>query len=337
MNDEASYRLHNVILALLCGVLGLTSYGLRASAVQGSGDVIINIEKNVPGRYSTTVTRNSGAGSLGASYVTTNLSDKEKLVGLVQGAGQGVCSGRYLTGTGELQGISIPIAMFSQRPYRYEKNYLCGSPVNFASSNGDNVVGFVLGATIDGDSTQIKLAENIDLSKYAGQRILLGNVRLTGDNREIQSNNVYLSFARTLRSDPAVIEASFIKLDAARFSEVAINEDTTKTAMLNVRRISDAPATLLPFTITFESKKGAPNSEFRMYSHEEPGKFIPYTVRFNKRAIGYGELLNYSLGSTNGASELFEINFVIQGKDLVGLKGGTHFSDTFTAVVTPGL
>ena len=331
------FSVGSVRLCMLSAILGLACQPLQASVTQGAGDLIINVEKSAPGRYSTTVTRDGGAGSLGASYFVTTLSNGDKLSGVVQSAGQGLCSGRYLTGSGALQGVRIPIAMFSQRPYRYEKNYQCGSTINYVSNSGDNVVGFAVGDNQSGDGTEIVLQKNTDLSQYAGQRILLGNVRLTGNDGVVEASNVYLSFARTLKSDPALIDASFVKVDAARFSTVAINQDTVKTAVLNVRRISDSPATVLPFNVTFESMKGAPNGDFRMYSLEQPEKFIPYGVSVDKRTVGYGDVLTYTLGSTSGSAQLLEINFTIRGKDLVGLKGGTHFSDTFTAVVTPGL
>ena len=331
------FPIRRIGLCLFYAGLGLVCHPLLAAVTQGSGDLIINVEKNAPGRYSTIVTRDGGAGSLGPSYSVSTLSDGEKLSGIVQSAGQGLCSGRYLTGSGVLQGVRIPIAMFSQRPYRYEKNYQCGSTINYVSSSGDSVVGFALGDSQSGDGTEIVLQKNTDLSQFAGQRILLGNVRLTGNDGVAKASNVYLSFARTLRSDPALIDASFLKADAARFSTVAINQDTIKTAVLNVRRISDSPATVLPFNVTFESMKGAPNRDFRMYSLEQPEKFIPYGISVDKRTVGYGDVLTYTLGSTSGSAQLLEINFTIRGKDLVGLKGGTHFSDTFTAVVTPNL
>ncbi|WP_159565992.1 hypothetical protein [Budvicia diplopodorum] len=332
-----SFSLHRVGLGLLLVTLGLACQPLQAAVTQGAGDLIINMEKKAPGRYSTTVTRDGGAGSLGASYFVTTLANGDRLSGVVQSAGQGVCSGRYLIGSGALQGVRIPIAMFSQRPYRYEKNYQCGSTINYAASSGDSVMGFAVGDSQSGDGTEIVLQKNADLSQYAGQRILLGNVRLTGNDGVVEASNVYLSFARTLRSDPALIDASFVNADAARFSTVAINQDTVKTAVLNVRRISDSPATVLPFSLTFESMKGAPNGDFRMYSLEQPDRFIPYGVSVDRRTVGYGDVLTYTLGSSSGSAQMLDITFTIWGKDLVGLKGGTRFSDTFTAVVTPGL
>lgn len=337
MKNGAKYRLCLISIALLGSAVGPCANFASAAEAQGRGDVIVNVERNGAGGYRATVVREGGASPLGPSYYTATVSGGETLSGQVSAAGQGICFGRFISGTGDLNGVRIPIAMFSQRPYRYEKNYLCGNPVSFAAPSGESAIGFVLGGSAEGDAPEITLDDRADLSRYQGQRVLLGRVRLSDANGEVQANNVYLSFPRGLRGDTAVLTASFIKADAATFSEVATGMDSKKTATLVVSRAITAPSGVIPFMLSFESKKGAPNADFRMYGHENVDKYIPYSVSVNGQKVGYYQELHYLLGSAPGATQMIDITFTLQGKDIAGLKGGTHFSDTFTAVVTPEL
>ncbi|VFS61523.1 hypothetical protein [Leminorella grimontii] len=337
MRNDAKYGLRLISIALLASAVGPCANFASAAEAQGRGDVIVNVERNGAGGYRATVVREGGSSPLGPSYYTAAVSAGETLSGQVSAAGQGVCLGRFISGNGELSGVRIPIAMFSQRPYRYEKNYLCGNPISFAAPSGDSAIGFVLGGSAEGDAPEITLDDRADLSRYQGQRVLLGRVRLSDAGGEVQANNVYLSFPRSLRGDTAILTASFIKADAATFNEVATGMDSRKTATLVVGRTLTAPPVVIPFKLSFESAKGAPNADFRMYGHENVDRYIPYSVSVNGQTIGYRDELRYSLGSSPGATQMIDITFTLRGKDLAGLKGGTHFSDTFTAVVTPEL
>jgi hypothetical protein len=355
----------NILLIGTCLALGLSCLSLSATAsAVKEGDITLRVVRTAPDRYEAQM---SGP-TVGSHGAVTNIrlergqDNYQAIVPLterghsgrghrfavmVQPQNMGQCEGSVLVGKGDLASIRLPLVLFAGVPQeRAKQHYNCGTSQE-QSIEWDQELGVAVGVGNHlANTAQLEGARFETLSRYYGQRVLLGKVMieaLDADRREGSpqrnlraESNIYLDFSELNAEldDLIVITAKtpfmsgMVLPPGSKASQTfGVNITQKNRAPDNIRKMQAQSNT---FSVQFYSANGLGNFQLKSDDSKHTLDYQVEKDSFTWRSPADEHVFNVDL------QNISNLDFTIRtGEVAETLPAQTLLTDTLTIIISP--